>query len=271
MSNPQDISLWSTIYHDFLLDSSLKEVNLPCSIKTELLKYEPSLNVIPPPKLTLQSTKVVKELLVDSYSGFLKHNQDTARRISESTISPTLNLKYIELPKSPESFILPDSNENSTYNSSIEKNNENSPVLLKPMPRPSFSHFQLDRPLVLTPTNEDDELLDEESRTFYTSPGSSPSPKLQLSDSSNRRASAPEQLKMIQSRDKFNQSQVSTSRQNSTSSSSRGSSIGSLVETLKNGEHVNWRKAVKKFKLRRFSNENLTEEAKEFNKEQIEK
>ncbi|RLV83360.1 hypothetical protein JA9_002850 [Meyerozyma sp. JA9] len=47
------------------------------------------------------------------------------------------------------------------------------------------------------------------------------------------------------------------SRNNSTgsTSSSRGSSIGSLVDSLKNNDMMNWRKAVRKFKLRRFSND----------------
>ena len=47
------------------------------------------------------------------------------------------------------------------------------------------------------------------------------------------------------------------SRNNSTGSTSlsRGSSIGSLVDSLKNNDMMNWRKAVRKFKLRRFLNE----------------
>lgn len=36
---------------------------------------------------------------------------------------------------------------------------------------------------------------------------------------------------------------------------SRGSSIGSLVDSLKNNDLVNWRKTVKKFRFRRFLNE----------------
>lgn len=47
------------------------------------------------------------------------------------------------------------------------------------------------------------------------------------------------------------------SRHNSTGSASlsRGSSIGSLVDSLKNTDMMNWRKAVRKFRLRRFLNE----------------
>lgn len=37
--------------------------------------------------------------------------------------------------------------------------------------------------------------------------------------------------------------------------SSRGSSIGSIVEGLKNSDHINWVKAVRKFKFRRFLND----------------
>lgn len=37
--------------------------------------------------------------------------------------------------------------------------------------------------------------------------------------------------------------------------SSRGSSIGSIVEGLKNNDHINWVKAVRKFKFRRFLND----------------
>lgn len=46
---------------------------------------------------------------------------------------------------------------------------------------------------------------------------------------------------------------MGTSRHNSTGS--RGSSIGSLVDSLKNNDLVNWRKTVKKLKIRRFLNE----------------
>lgn len=52
-------------------------------------------------------------------------------------------------------------------------------------------------------------------------------------------------------------SQEITSRNNSTTSSYslRGSSLGLLVENLKNHDYVSWKKTVKKFKFRRFSNE----------------
>lgn len=46
---------------------------------------------------------------------------------------------------------------------------------------------------------------------------------------------------------------MGASRHNSTGS--RGSSIGSLVDSLKNNDLVNWRKTVKKLKIRRFLNE----------------
>lgn len=52
---------------------------------------------------------------------------------------------------------------------------------------------------------------------------------------------------------------ANSSRNNSatSSNSSRGSSLGSIVENLKNHDYINWKKTVKKFKLRRFLNQNL--------------
>lgn len=257
--------IWNRIYNDFLLETSQKEVNLPYSLKSELIQFKPESGQVPTLDIISETTKKVYELLENSYNDFRKHvrnnniGDNSNRRISEA-ISPCINVKYVELPKSPESFSSQLQQSQNQFHIQNEVEMASSPTLFNPTPRPSFSHFQLDN-------NSNNNKLTHTSRLvhddgLYTLPRALPSPK------PYRRASEPVQETDENQNESLTFTEVTavstgvskSSRQNSASSSSRGSSFGSIVETIKSGEHINWRRAVKKFKIRRFLNEHLDEE-----------
>jgi hypothetical protein len=237
--------LWSTIYQDFLLDSSPKEVNLPHIVKLELLRFIPHECQIPPTPLSLQSTKIVYEMLTDSYVDFIRHSSPGYRRISESSVPPNLNFKYIDLPKSPESLLV---HEDDLIFTSVAPPGASDvtaaaprATLYKSMPRPSFSHFHLEAAK---------EMEDQSKFAVYSLPSSLPSPKPATTTNSAAHADAVVTPLLL----------TAPSRNNSASSSSRGNSIGSIVESLKVGEHISWRRTVKRLKFRRFLNQSLDEE-----------
>lgn len=258
--------LWDTLYKDFLLETSHKEVNLPHSTRAELLKFKPESLQLPPKQLVLQSSKIVYELLTDSYSEFIKFISPHGNRRTSEAVPPHLNINCIELPMLPESFVEMDFNSNSAVHS-IDRQTassvlKNSPILFKPIPRPSFSHFQLEKPDHGRPVILGDHSGNESNGSavmYYTLPSALPSPK----PLNRRRASEPHDKQQDRSikdiKDEQSTQSKSASRSNSTSSSSRGSSIGSIVETLKGVDNISWRKAVKKFRIRRFLHENLEE------------
>ena len=217
--------LWNNLYHRFVLNSAPLEVNLPFNIKTQLLKSDPSFGVIPDLQLFEETQKVVLEVLRDSFSDYLRYIK---KRTSE-LVPPC----FVDFPKSPESYM---SSEEVVYIT---------PTLFPADEKPSFSNFQLAKSI-----SKDD--------AIYTLPSALPSPvDRRISDFNVTSEKQPDEDSGYSCSDL----DLKGSRQNSTSSSSRGSSIGSIVDSLKIGDHKSWRRAVKKFRIRRFLNDHQIEES----------
>lgn len=187
---------WQLIYKNFLLEDSLKEINIPCHVKNQF-----NYDVIPSIPNLLKIKSMIFELLHDSFNEFIKY-------IKSSNLNNANNYRR-------KSEIVP------------PEFNDSYPPFNKIIPRSSSNVIEDDLAQINT--------LNESNLSQYNENNHQPqqhTPVSILSDhNSSRHNSAP------------------------SSSSSRGSSLGSIVENLKNHEYVNWKKTVKKFKIRRHSND----------------
>lgn len=205
-SGPHNYNLinWQMIYKNFLLEDSLKEINIPYHLKNQF-NYDD----IPPVPSLLKIKSVIFELLHDSYNEFIKY-------VKANKINNANNYRR-------KSEIVP------------PEFNDSFPPFNKIIPRSSSNVIEDD----LAPISS----LNETNLSRY--------------NQNNHPPTQPPALQQQQNTPASSSSDHTSSRHNSapSSSSSRGSSLGSIVENLKNHEYVNWKKTVKKFKIRRHLND----------------
>ncbi|KAK6456389.1 RGS domain-containing protein [Scheffersomyces xylosifermentans] len=222
------LQIWQSIYNQFISSNSYNEINLPCDLRMQFNE-----DTIPTSHLLGKSKRIIyDDILINLYNEFVKAMK--VRMEEELRCSNIVYRRKSEII-SPESSMLIDYNGSSAANSNanIIDGNGSKANYLDPSFYPDLfvrgnckaeatTVMVLDESIVDLEDDEDDE--DEEVTQDARNP--------------------------------FSQAPSRNNSASSHTSNSRGSSIGSIMDTFKNNDYIKFKK-VKKFKFRRASSDEM--------------
>lgn len=228
----QHPNLWHSIRRVFVAEESAREINLPCEIRCKLAAEQPELCCVK------RARQIIYDILHDQYNEFAKRalrwhdsEPDPVARDPAYHDTPQHQQHAVHSPMTspPMRVLLPMSRTSPDLQLSLRRALDLSPVV-------PFSP-QAERHIVpVIPRSGSMSYYEEtiRSRTQQFSPSTDSDVAIFDEDA-----------------------EIVDKRHNSTGSASlsRGLSIGSLVDSFKHNDMMNWRKAVRKFKMRRFLNE----------------
>ncbi|KAG7191598.1 uncharacterized protein KQ657_002993 [Scheffersomyces spartinae] len=228
-----DIGVWRLIYNNFIAVDLTREVNIPCEVRN---RFEP--HQIPHDDDLHLVKMAVYDILLDSYNDFV--------RVTKRQMGYPYTSTSISSPPPADTIGSPIHRRSSDYVAPD--------VPLAPVPRPVLNsqwHTFPDIPLLSEShsvhiTHYASE-LDANPPHVAPRSASTPGPTHHLVNGGP--TLSPYGGATTPSSTPFG------SGSEDTPASSRGSLLGSIMENLKAGELTSWKKAVKKFKLRRFSND----------------
>lgn len=235
-----DLGAWRLIYMNFIAVDLSREVNIPCTVRERFQPHEI------PHDDDLHSVKMaVYDILLDSYNDFIRvTKRQMGYPYSRSSVSATV------LPATA------GASENIMHRRSSDIVAPEVP--LAPVPRPVLNslwhtypdiHLCPHSPGVPVSQSISECCTNTPQQLNYPRSVSTPSNTFTLHSGHAATRLSPSAGSTTASSTPF------ASGTEDTPASSRGSLLGSIMENLKAGELNTWKKAVKKFKLRRFSND----------------
>ncbi|ABN67863.2 predicted protein [Scheffersomyces stipitis CBS 6054] len=213
---------WQSMYENFISINSISEINLPCMFRQQF-----NYNDIPSHHLLAKCKRIIyDDILINLYNEFIKATK--SRMDNELKNSNIVYRRKSEII-SPESSAVIDYSSNSSPVSNATIKKARSPSYLDPAFYPDLfarncntdtTYMILDESIINgdDEDDEDDEDMEGNSRATFSH------------DSTRNNSSS------------------------SQTSNSRGSSIGSIMDSFKNVDYIKFAK-VKKFKFRRASND----------------